>query len=177
MSTEGVSADPAVGEAERRHEAERDDEVRNGREVTPPGDGAEGRLRRVLADLDNLRKRFGREVERERTDERARVAAEWLPVLDNLELALQHAGEDSPAFVEGVRAIHDQAVGVLTRLGFPPFEDDVGAPFDPTRHQAVGAADSDAPPGTVVAIVRPGYGRDDRILRPASVIVAREPLG
>jgi molecular chaperone GrpE len=138
-------------------------------------DAIDDRLHRALADLDNLRKRFGREVARERADERARVVSEWLPIIDNLELALQHAGEGAPTFVEGVRAIRDQAVGVLTRLGFPPFED-VGRPFDPSRHEAVGAvpATDETPSGTVVATVRPGYGTDDHILRPASVIVAQD---
>jgi molecular chaperone GrpE len=130
-------------------------------------------LRRALADLDNLRKRFGREVGRERADERARVAAEWLPVLDNLELALQHATGDG-ALVEGIRAVRDQALAILIRLGFPRFED-IGEPFDPTRHEAVGSVESEAPPGTVLNAVRPGYGTAETMLRPASVLVARQP--
>ena len=63
----------------------------------------EDRWRRALADLDNLRRRYERELERTTTAERARVAAEWLPVVDNLELALEHAGVDPAAIVEGVR--------------------------------------------------------------------------
>src|SRR6478672_4206141 len=54
----------------------------------------EDRWRRTVADLDNMRKRFAREREQLREAERARVAADWLPILDNLELALQHAGAD-----------------------------------------------------------------------------------
>ncbi|MDX6233025.1 MAG: molecular chaperone GrpE [Nocardioidaceae bacterium] len=133
---------------------------------------AEDQLRRALADLDNVRKRFEREVTRERTAERARAAAAWLPVVDNLERALEHAGAEGGAVTEGVRAVLEQALHVLERFGFPRFED-MGELFDPTRHEAMGAIASEAPPGTVVATVRPGYGTTDNVLRPAGVVVAR----
>jgi molecular chaperone GrpE len=131
----------------------------------------EDRLLRALADLDNLRKRYAREVSRERNDERARVAAEWLPVIDHLELALEHAGADS-GLVEGVRAVRDQAIGVLSRLGFPRFTD-VDEAFDPARHEAVSTVESETPAGTIVGAVRPGYGTEEALLRPASVVVSR----
>ena len=70
--------------------------------------------------------------------ERARVAGEWLPVLDNLELALAHADADPAVIIDGVRAVRDQAAGVLQRLGFPR-RDDLGTVFDPSRHDAVGS--------------------------------------
>lgn len=129
--------------------------------------------RRALADLDNLRKRFTREVERERTSERARVAASWLPVLDNLELALGHAAADPAAVIEGVRSVRDQAVNVLSGLGFTR-DEEVGQPFDPARHEALTTVPGGAgvPPGTVVQVVRPGYSGGERQLRPASVVVA-----
>src|SRR3981081_4128756 len=101
-----------------------------------PDPQLEDRLRRALADLDNLRKRYDRELTLERTRERARVTAEWLPVVANLERALQHAGAEERAVLEGVRAVYEQAVAVLARLGFPRF-DDVGEPFDANRHEAV----------------------------------------
>jgi molecular chaperone GrpE len=132
----------------------------------------EDRLLRALADLDNLRKRFEREVARERAAERARVAAAWLPVVDDLERAIHHAGGAEASILEGVRAVHGHAVDVLERLGFPRF-DDLGAPFDPVRHEAVSSVEADSPPGTVVATVRPGYGTGDDILRPAGVVVSQ----
>jgi molecular chaperone GrpE len=137
--------------------------------------GLEDERRRALADLDNLRKRFTREVDRERADERARVAATWLPVVDHLELALEHAGADPARVVEGVQAVRDQAVALLAALGFPR-DESVGEPFDPNRHEAVTALpDTDAAPGTVLHVIRPGYGGDGRQLRPASVVVATRP--
>jgi molecular chaperone GrpE len=135
----------------------------------------DGRLLRAMADLDNLRKRFQREVVREREAERSRVAAEWLPVVDDLDRALDHASTDDSApagFTEGLQAVRDHAVAVLARLGFPRFENP-GERFDPSRHEAVGAIEADAPAGTVVAVVRPGYGTPERVLRPAAVVVAR----
>jgi molecular chaperone GrpE len=62
----------------------------------------------------------------------------------------------------------------LARLGFPRF-DDVGRTFDPARNEAVSTIDTDAPDRTVVAAVRPGYGTDESILRPAGVVVSRSP--
>ena len=132
----------------------------------------EDHLRRALADLDNLRKRFEREVARERATERARAASLWLPIVDDLERALEHAGSDASSIVEGVKTVRDQALRILEQLGFRRF-DDIGQLFDPLRDEAVSAIDVDAPPGTVVATVRPGYGTDEVILRPASVVVSR----
>ena len=132
----------------------------------------EDRWRRALADLDNLRKRYARELAREREAERARVAAAWLPVLDNLERALEHASGDQGALVEGLQSVRDQAVAVLASLGYPR-QDQAGVPFDPARHEAVTVVqDAEAAPGTVVRVVRPGYGEGERQLRPAAVAVS-----
>jgi molecular chaperone GrpE len=71
--------------------------------------------------------------------------------------------------------MREQALGALSGLGFGR-EDETGVPFDPARHEVVGVVDSDVtdqPPGSVVAVVRPGYGAPGRQLRPAAVTVAR----
>jgi molecular chaperone GrpE len=71
--------------------------------------------------------------------------------------------------------MREQALGVLAGLGFGR-EDETGVPFDPARHEVVGVVDSDGtgqPPGSVVSVVRPGYGAPGRQLRPAAVTVAR----
>ena len=121
-----------------------------------------------MADLDNQRKRHARELQREREAERGRVAGAWLPVIDHLELALSHARSDPSAVVAGVQAVRDQAVQVLAALGFPR-HDETGVPFDPARHEVVSVVDdSDAAPGSVVQVLRPGYGDPERQLRPAS---------
>jgi molecular chaperone GrpE len=136
----------------------------------------EDRWRRALADADNLRKRYRRELSRELAEERERVARAFLPVLDNVELALRHAGADPGSIVEGVRAIHEQALSVLSQLGYPR-QDEAGVPFDPARHEVVAVVppEGDTAPGRVVEVLRPGYGAAERQLRPASVTVAGAP--
>src|ERR1700682_5503288 len=79
----------------------------------------EDRWRRAVADLDNLRKRYARELDRERMTERSRVAGVWLPIVDDLERAISHAGDESGAVIEGVRTILNQARQVLAHLGYP----------------------------------------------------------
>ena len=133
----------------------------------------EDRWRRAVADLDNLRKRYARELDRERTTERSRVAGAWLPVVDNLERAIAHAGDQSDAVVEGVRSILGQALQVLEQLGYPR-DGESGVPFDPERHEVVGVVEQgDSAPGTVVEVLRPGYGQGSSQLRPAAVVVSR----
>ncbi|MCG5216015.1 nucleotide exchange factor GrpE [Streptosporangium sp. KLBMP 9127] len=134
----------------------------------------EDRWLRTAAELENVRKRIVKDTERSRAEERGRVTAAWLPVLDNLELALQHAGDDSGAVIAGVRAVRDQAVDVLARLGYTRHAES-GVPFDPARHEAVATVErDDVAPGTVVEVLRPGYGEDSAQLRPAVVVVAKE---
>jgi molecular chaperone GrpE len=134
----------------------------------------EDRWRRTAAELDNFRKRTARESAQQRQDERARVLVRWLPVIDNLELALEHAGPEAKAITDGVKAVRDQALAILAEYGYPRV-DDAGQVFDPQRHEAVGTvASPDAEPGTVAHVVRPRYGDGDQVLRPATVIVASE---
>jgi molecular chaperone GrpE len=134
---------------------------------------AEDQKLRALADLDNLRKRCAAQVERADADARAQVARQWLPVVDNLERALEHAAADPRTIVEGIQAVRQQALGVLAGLGFPR-RDDTGATFDPTRHEAIATTyDPRVPPGTVVQVVQPGYGEPNHQLRPAQVVVAK----
>lgn len=163
-----------------RPEAAHDEPGPDAGALTPAGEQnltavaeLEDRWRRARADLDNLRKRHARELERDRAAERSRTAAAFLPVLDNLELALTHAGADPGAIVEGVRAVRDQAVNVLELLGYPRYAE-TGVAFDPARHEVVGVVqDPDSPPGTVVEVLRPRYGDGERQLRPAAVTVAK----
>src|SRR5579875_3895764 len=130
--------------------------------------------RRALAGLDDCRKRCAAQIRRVEAETRAAVAREWLPVIDNLDRALEHSSADPAAIIEGGRAVRDQALGVLGRPGFPRREDDQGAVFDPGRHDAVAARDAaGAADGSVVEVVRPGYGEGDHQLRPAQVVVAR----
>lgn len=137
----------------------------------------EDRWRRVAADLDNLRKRYAREMARARAEERELVAASFLPVLDNIDRALEHTGADPQAIAEGIRAVREQALAVLAGLGYQR-DDAAGVPFDPSRHEVVGVVQpqgADVAPGSVAEVLRPGYGGAGRQLRPAAVTVAQAP--
>ena len=136
----------------------------------------EERILRLRADFDNYRKR----VEREKADYGRRAAGELvrelLPVLDNLERALeeQSGGEDS-AFRQGVELIHRQAMEVLTRAGLQPV-DSMGKPFDPNTQEAVDReATPDVPDGTVIGELQKGYLYQGQLLRPAMVRVSYRP--
>jgi molecular chaperone GrpE len=134
----------------------------------------EDQWRRALADNDNLRKRAARDSTQQRAQERAAVALAWLPIVDNLELALAHApaGTEDP-FVEGIASIRNQAVDILARLGYPRIDAE-NVPFDPRVHEVVSVVESDdVPPGTLVSVLRPGYGGPGNTLRPAAVVVSR----
>ena len=138
-------------------------------------DAAEDRWRRAAADLDNLRKRYAREIARERENERELVTAAFLPVLDTIDRALEHAAADPGSIVEGIRTLREQALAVVSGLGYGR-EDEPGVPFDPARHEVVGVVDADGagtPPGSVASVLRPGYGAPGRQLRPAAVTVAQ----
>jgi molecular chaperone GrpE len=130
---------------------------------------------RKLAEFDNFRKR----VEREREDVRIAGAEEiirdLLPVLDNFERALQHAEDDSGAFLQGVEMIAKQLWDTLERRGVQEVNP-VGQPFDPELHEAVQRVeDGDHPPGTVAWVMLKGYLMGERLIRPAMVGVAVEP--
>lgn len=128
---------------------------------------------RALADLDNLRKRCAAQVRNAETEAAARVATQWLPVVDNLERALAHAQADAGSIIAGVQAVRDQAVSVLAQLGFPR-RNDLGATFDPAKHEAIATrSDPQAPDGSVVEVILPAYGEDVHQLRPAQVVVAK----
>ena len=136
---------------------------------------AEDRWRRAAADLDNLRKRYAREVARARENERELVTSAFLPLLDNIDRALDHAAADPSSIVEGIRTLREQALAVVSGLGYGR-DDEPGVQFDPARHEVVAVVDADgagAPPGSVATVVRPGYGAPGRQLRPAAVTVAQ----
>ena len=130
------------------------------------------RYLRAAADLENLRKRQRREVDDAKIDSKFRVLKEILPVVDNLERAIDHAGDGAGPIVEGVQLVLRQLITALERLDVAPIEA-LGQPFDPNMHEAISQMESDQPPGTVVQVLQRGYRSGDRLLRPALVVVAR----
>jgi molecular chaperone GrpE len=137
---------------------------------------SQDRLLRALADLDNQRKRFARELEREVAAARDRDLLAWLDVADSAERGLAaFAGRDDEPGVGGLAALAEQIREVLRRLGVERIPA-VGEPFDPERHEAVATSPAgELPDGLVAGEARPGYSIDGRVLRPAQVVVARAP--
>lgn len=135
----------------------------------------EDRLR-AIAELDNVRKRSARELENARRFAVERLAADLLGVVDSLQMGLEAAEKEGAggALLEGLQATLRQLNGVLERHGVTPVEAQ-GRPFDPEVHEAMSMVpDSEAAPGTVVAVVQSGYLLNGRLLRPARVMVAAE---
>jgi molecular chaperone GrpE len=132
----------------------------------------EDRLLRLRAEFENYRKRTQREAEDMRNRAGERLVRELLPVIDNLDRALNETSGADDAFREGVELIQRQLWEVLSRAGLEPI-DAMGAPFDPAFHEAVTRDEtSDAPPNTVTDEVQKGYLFQGRLLRPAMVRVA-----
>ena len=134
------------------------------------------RFLRERADLENYRKRAGREKEELLNYGTKSLIEEVLPVLDSLERALNHASEDGlPALVEGIRMTSDMFASALKKFGVTPVES-AGVPFDPSFHQAMTQIPTDQhPPNTVVEEYQKGYMLKDRLLRPAMVSVSTTP--
>jgi molecular chaperone GrpE len=138
------------------------------------------RLLRTKADMDNYKKRAAREKE-----DAIRYANESLfrklaPVLDNLDMAFASAAQNASGGVQslqaGVTMIVQQLRQVLQEAGLEEVDAAVGKPFDPNLHEALSQQESaDVPEGYILQQVRKGYKLRDRLIRPASVIVAKKP--
>jgi molecular chaperone GrpE (heat shock protein) len=133
-------------------------------------------LQRLAADFDNYRKRALREQESLVARAHERLVRELLPVVDDLERALEAAAKHEEAKLEeGVRLVYRELERVLAREGLVEIETD--GRFDPHVHEALLAQPSEAEEGSVIQVVQKGYRLGDRVLRPARVVVAAPPAG
>lgn len=129
-------------------------------------------LLRARAEFDNYRRRTARETERIRKTAGESVIADLLPVLDHLELALQHTDSSEGSLAEGVRLVMKQAYDVLGRHGLEPIAAAAEA-FDPNIHEAVmQREDVSVPEHTVLEVFQGGYRLGGHVLRPAKVVVS-----
>lgn len=134
---------------------------------------------RLHADAQNIRRRAEQDVEKAHKFGQERLLSELLPVIDNLERALQAAqGEDSDqisALKQGVELTLKSFVDCLRKFNVEAL-DPVGEPFNPQFHQAMGMVESQtAEPDSVLAVMQKGYVLNGRVLRPAMVMIARAP--
>ncbi len=126
------------------------------------------------ADLENQRKRVARDIEMARKFANERLLGDLLPVFDSLDAGLAAAGGDANPLREGLELTYRQLLKVAGDNGLTVL-DPVGAPFNPEHHQAISQADAPgAAPGSVVQVFQKGYLLNDRLLRPALVVVARQ---
>ena len=133
------------------------------------------RLQRTLAEFDNYRKRVSREKDDLLKYGAEKMALDMLPVADNFERALEQAksATDPTAVVEGIEMIHKQFLATLEKYKVRPF-DSLGEPFNPEKHEAMAQQEHpDYDANTIMAELQKGYFLDDRLLRPASVVVSR----
>ena len=133
---------------------------------------------RERADLENFRKRAQRDKEELGKFANEGILRELVPAVDSLERALEHARQDGAGgetLLKGVELTLAQFQKVLEKFGVVAIKS-LGEPFDPSRHEAMGQLESaDQPANTVVQEYQKGYLLNDRLLRPALVMVAKAP--
>ncbi|MDO6762720.1 nucleotide exchange factor GrpE [Agarivorans sp. 1_MG-2023] len=131
---------------------------------------------RAKAEMENIRRRSAQEVEKARKFALEKFANELLPVIDNMEMALQHANREDEALasmIEGVELTLKTLIDAVKKFGI-----EVVAPqdqaFDPEKHQAMGMQEVEGvAPNTVVAVLQKGYELNGRLLRPAMVMISK----
>lgn len=138
------------------------------------------RALRAQADAQNAKRRAEQDVEKARKYALERFAGELLPVVDNLERALEAASGDDEAIkpiADGVELTLKSFLDVLRKFQVEPV-DPAGEPFDPQQHQAMGMIENpDAEPNTVLTVMQKGYTLNARLIRPAMVVVSKAPAG
>jgi molecular chaperone GrpE len=139
----------------------------------------EERMVRLQADFDNFRKRTLRERQEALSYGHELVVKDLLPVVDNLERAIEHAsastGADFEGMLQGVELVRRELLGVLAKHGVNTIEAE-GEVFDPNLHEALAQMEDDrVPAGHVGRVLQKGYRLRDRLLRPARVMVSKGP--
>jgi molecular chaperone GrpE len=132
---------------------------------------------RAQADLVNYRRRIEGEQESSRLRNQERIVLRFADVIDQLDVALSSDTLDNAdaGWLEGISAIQKNFVNALMAEGFERFTS-VGETFDPRKHEALlSIATSEYEPDTVVTELRPGYMRNDEVVRPAQVQISTAP--
>ena len=128
---------------------------------------------RAQAETANIRRRADEDRVANAKYSNTRLLTKLLPAIEDLQLAVAHAPVDS--WTEGVKLVQRKFAGVLESEGLVPIKTD-GEMFDPLEHEALGTEETtEFGPGYITQTVRPGYRLHDRVVRPAQVMVAREP--
>ena len=129
---------------------------------------------RTAADFENFKKRARRDVVERTKQAEDRMVQDFLPVVDNLERALEHGEQSEGPLLDGVNMVYKQFLSTLERYGITPCEA-MGQPFDPEFHEAIQQMHSDLPVGSVCNVLQRGYRRRERLVRAALVVVSLGP--
>ena len=170
---EGVDQDPVgAGLAAPASNEPAEDLEKRLAEAEAERDGYLDRLQRLAADFENYRKRTARDLASLVARAHERLVKELLPVLDDLERALQAAAEHEEAKLEeGVRLVERELRKALSREGLVEIE--TNGRFDPHVHEALLSQPSEEEEGSVLEVLQKGYRLGDRVLRPARVVVSQ----
>ena len=128
---------------------------------------------RSMAELENVRRRAERDVSQAHLYSLERFSKGLLPVIDSLEQALQLVDPDADqAMFEGLTLTMKLFLSTMEKFQVTQL-DPLGLPFDPNQHEAVSMQESDAPSSSVIMVFQKGYKLNDRVIRPARVVVAK----
>jgi len=136
-------------------------------------------LLRVQAEMQNLRRRTEQDIEKAHKYGQEKFSIELLSVMDNLERALtaasEHEDDSVKAIYDGVDLTLKSFIDCFSKFNIETL-DPLGEPFDPQTHQAMGMQENpEVEPNTVIAVMQKGYTLHGRVIRPAMVMVAKEP--
>jgi molecular chaperone GrpE len=140
-------------------------------EVEKERDGYLNDLQRVAAEFENYRKRVARDQQSLAARAHERLVKELLPVLDDLERALQACDSERESVEEGVKLVHRELEEALAKEGLSEIE--TNGRFDPHVHEALLSQPSDKEEGAILDVLQKGYRLGDRVLRPARVVVSQ----
>lgn len=134
-------------------------------------------LLRAKAESENIRRRSEQEIDKARKYALSRFSEELLPVIDNLERAIQSAGLDRKAMepiIEGVEITYKLFIDTITRFGLKSISPEIGGVFNPEYHQAMSIEESSGQKTNIIMrVMQKGYELNGRVIRPAMVIVSK----
>lgn len=173
------NSEQAVNEEVAKEQLVTPEQLKELQDKAAKADEFRDQLLRTMADMDNLRKRSAREKQDAIRFANEGLLEKLVPVLDNFEMAMLATASAEGGSVDslktGVTMILSQFKNVLAEAGLEAIEA-AGKPFDPNLHEAVSQQESaDVAEGHVLQQLRRGYKLKDRLLRPATVVVAKKP--
>jgi molecular chaperone GrpE len=167
-----VTDEPRTHEGTDEQPVEEETPVDELTSVTKERDEYLDALQRLKAEFDNYRKRVARDQQELAARAHERLVKELVPILDDLERALEAAAHHEEARLEeGVSLVHRSLADLLTREGLTEVE--TAGRFDPHTQEALLAQPSDEEEGSVIQVLQKGYKLGDRVLRPARVVISQ----